>query len=244
MQIIQRDFNQWGVIHYLGLYSPHKAFFQNWDPEDAISFLFSKKEIDSLYALIASYLQNYLVAIKKKNINEDNENINYNINNEEGAYWIERYLLSSTQLDCSDLIDKKLLLMEKVDSSDKSVRIGTKKYYYSSNALKTTVKSLYDYHCQVCQVRIYRPGWSKTMGRISQWKYLVADAHHIIPLSEGGYDALNNLLCLCPNCHRRFHSKEFELIRHDGQLFCDNLVLGKRLKVKEKHKIDIRDEHL
>lgn len=31
------------------------------------------------------------------------------------------------------------------------------------------------------------------------------EVHHYVPLSEGGADATNNTLALCPNCHRRFH---------------------------------------
>lgn len=31
------------------------------------------------------------------------------------------------------------------------------------------------------------------------------EVHHIIPLSEKGYDSLDNVLALCPNCHRKKH---------------------------------------
>lgn len=32
------------------------------------------------------------------------------------------------------------------------------------------------------------------------------EAHHIIPLSDGGLDVLDNVVALCPNCHRKIHS--------------------------------------
>lgn len=31
------------------------------------------------------------------------------------------------------------------------------------------------------------------------------ETHHVIPLSEGGKDTLNNVIALCPNCHRKRH---------------------------------------
>ncbi|OOY19596.1 hypothetical protein BMI86_13225 [Thioclava sp. DLFJ5-1] len=39
--------------------------------------------------------------------------------------------------------------------------------------------------------------------RISGGAYL--EVHHIIPLSEGGMDVLENAAALCPNCHREAH---------------------------------------
>ena len=31
------------------------------------------------------------------------------------------------------------------------------------------------------------------------------ESHHIIWLSEGGGDVLNNMVALCPNCHKKMH---------------------------------------
>lgn len=31
------------------------------------------------------------------------------------------------------------------------------------------------------------------------------EVHHIVPLSQGGTDSLNNAIALCPNCHRKRH---------------------------------------
>lgn len=31
------------------------------------------------------------------------------------------------------------------------------------------------------------------------------EVHHIIPLSQGGLDSLENVISLCPNCHRKIH---------------------------------------
>lgn len=31
------------------------------------------------------------------------------------------------------------------------------------------------------------------------------EVHHVVPLSEGGLDALENVVALCPNCHKKRH---------------------------------------
>lgn len=31
------------------------------------------------------------------------------------------------------------------------------------------------------------------------------EIHHIVPLAEGGQDSIENVVALCPNCHRRMH---------------------------------------
>lgn len=36
-------------------------------------------------------------------------------------------------------------------------------------------------------------------------KELFLEVHHIVPLSEGGEDSINNVVALCPNCHRKRH---------------------------------------
>lgn len=40
---------------------------------------------------------------------------------------------------------------------------------------------------------------------ICQWNKATGDIHHIIEVSEGGSNAMTNLVYLCPNCHRCVH---------------------------------------
>ena len=47
-----------------------------------------------------------------------------------------------------------------------------------------------------------RPGFLKPDGA----PYI--EVHHIVPLSEGGYDTMDNVAALCPTCHRMQHFSE------------------------------------
>ncbi|AOY76703.1 PIN domain-containing protein [Clostridium formicaceticum] len=43
---------------------------------------------------------------------------------------------------------------------------------------------------------------------ICQEEYPYLEIHHKIPLSEGGQDVIDNIIVLCPNCHRKIHQKK------------------------------------
>jgi hypothetical protein len=63
--------------------------------------------------------------------------------------------------------------------------------------LKTYIKRRSNYICEMpnCNYR----GFLKVNGET----YI--EVHHVIPLSEGGEDIMNNTVALCPNCHRALH---------------------------------------
>ena len=55
-----------------------------------------------------------------------------------------------------------------------------------ANKLKTACKEEANYICEICGAE-------------------ALDAHHIIPLEEGGTNEKDNLICLCRTCHQRVH---------------------------------------
>lgn len=63
------------------------------------------------------------------------------------------------------------------------------------------IKALYDYHCQVCGIRL----------QSNAGPYV--EAAHIRPLGipHNGSDSINNLLCLCPNHHVLFDYGAFSI---------------------------------
>jgi len=58
-----------------------------------------------------------------------------------------------------------------------------------------SVKEMEDYTCQVCGRRLFQ---AKT-------NTPYAETHHVQPLGHDGPDSPENVLCLCPLCHRLFH---------------------------------------
>lgn len=55
---------------------------------------------------------------------------------------------------------------------------------------------------------------------ICGWDEATCDRHHIVPTSKGGKDTLDNVVILCPNCHRKVHVK--------GDAFVSEGVLKER----------------
>lgn len=80
--------------------------------------------------------------------------------------------------------------------------------------LAENVKQLAHGFCQLCDKR------APFQTESGEW-YL--ESHHIKWLSEGGFDTLENMVALCPNCHRKMHS----------QLF-DKSIRGKDIEILEK----------
>lgn len=89
--------------------------------------------------------------------------------------------------NCSNEFSSKVKNAKYCSKKCKSVS-----YYNNSKSeefsMKTFNKVLANLPCEIC-------GWDKT----------TRDNHHIIPVSEGGKNTLNNLIVLCPNCHRMTH---------------------------------------
>lgn len=62
------------------------------------------------------------------------------------------------------------------------------------------VKAAFDNTCAICETRIEI--------RNSQF---YSEVHHIIPLNENGPDQINNMICVCPNCHVKLDLKVLRL---------------------------------
>ena len=91
-----------------------------------------------------------------------------------------------------------------------------------------TVKEIHQHFCQTCSTRIERPGGA------------YAQAAYIRPLGRphNGPDTIDNILCLCPNCHALFDGWAFA-IEDDGSLIG---ALSGSLFEREDHAVN--REHL
>ncbi|MGC9553778.1 MAG: HNH endonuclease [Thermoplasmatota archaeon] len=93
--------------------------------------------------------------------------------------------------DLSEQSSTKLII-----SKNKSVERNPRLY--------ETIKEYHDYACQVDKSHRFR---TKNGG-------YYAEVHHIIPLSESFKEDENNILVLCPTCHKKFHYGSKEVVRH------------------------------
>lgn len=56
---------------------------------------------------------------------------------------------------------------------------------------------------------------------ICGWNESTCDIHHIIPLSKGGTNNIDNLIIVCPNCHRVIHTTNKYNIQYLNALSID-----------------------
>ena len=100
----------------------------------------------------------------------------------------------SLEIDSDKLDDDDLYRKITDCENDKSEKITINgKTYKRHNYLMFLIKKLRKFKCQFCSTQIQK----------ANGNYYI-EACHIKPKSEGGKDYLNNILILCPNCHKLF----------------------------------------
>ena len=231
---------------YLGLTSAHKDFFRSKTDYEILRSLETASINNPDYALPYYYFKNQYVKI-----HEHLEDSLYSQELEKyfpeseikGKNFIINTLLKDVK-SSSDKIDRLLLNLPDIEERDantaKTISINKNiTVFVRSCDVRESIKSLYDYHCQVCGNVILKTGWEASQERKESWKYLSADLHHIHPLSKGGPDIQANAVCLCPTCHRKFHSGEFRLKQDGNKIACIDEMLGHKQFIKLKHQIDL-----
>ncbi len=214
-------FQSMGMLHYLGLNRNHQGYFKDMALKDIVSTInilrYTIEGFDKVYGVMMSYI----LAIHEQE-------------QQQGQDWITHQWLEG----CDEGEITRKLEDARLETSREIIISGTFRYY-SSAALKASLKDLYDYKCQVCGTVIYKKGWSREMPRREQWNYLNADVHHILPLSRQGKDRRSNMLCLCPNCHRKFHTEEYTLTQRHTQIICYDQFQDKTSPLTQMHKIEL-----
>lgn len=235
-----KGYQSHGIYRYLGLDRCHQGFFRGWSIADIVEY-FHPLCIDPQLCAIFYYLYDYLTSHSLYADTPSVLEIKGNFPEEEtkGQLWIDRVWMA--QYNEHELLDTHLLSLPDIRDDGRGMVVTRGgDVYYSSAAVKSTVKNIYDFHCQVCGDVILRKGWRECLGRTASWKYLSADIHHILPLSKGGPDRRDNMICLCPTCHRKFHSGEFRLVGQTDSLTLSDELLGlKKPLYNLKHRIVI-----
>ena len=107
--------------------------------------------------------------------------------------------------------------------------------YLTNTSLAEKARSNGDYHCAICSGH-------ETFKRMADGKPYV-EVHHLIPMRaqesfDNSLDVLSNLICLCPNCHRKIHygidkrdmiiklhKRRLTALQNDGLAITDELLL-------------------
>jgi putative restriction endonuclease len=134
----------------------------------------------------------------------------------DGLYFVKRYWEETGKSGyriCRFLLvrdDAELAPWQAADSElirPTQRRQGTVQRLIRNTEYATHVKKLHCFKCQICQTSLHTPGG------------LYAEGAHIRPLGKphNGPDAVDNILCLCPNHHVLFDAGAFG-VQDDGTL--------------------------
>lgn len=107
---------------------------------------------------------------------------------------------------------------------------GRKSLYYRNRTasvrhhrdlyLKELIKRLAEGRCQLCE----QLAPFKDINRVP---YL--EEHHVVRLADGGKDILENVVAICPNCHRKAH-----ILKHDKDIMRLNFIAKNNIELLEK----------
>lgn len=101
-----------------------------------------------------------------------------------------------TEQEISKLSDKELARYTAVKNVKKEPKTTETVVYYRDPYLKQMVKRIADGKCQYC---------GEDAPFIDKQGEPYLEAHHVKRLADGGRDAIDNVVAICPNCHRKVH---------------------------------------
>ena len=116
------------------------------------------------------------------------------------------------------------------DEPDRPERVAqTIQRIVRDTAVTREVKRIYDYTCQICRIALPTP--------IAPY----AEAAHIRPLGRphNGKDAMNNVLCLCPNDHVLFDFGAITITPESLTVTGDRATEGQELLMARQHRLDL-----
>lgn len=170
-----RGYQAMGILHHLGLQEPYKALFQGVSVDDAIEQL---RAAGPQFRRVLEHLQ---------------------VGGAEDAVAlaklqrVEAEELTRASADSGEARRRRI-----AEAPRKPPRIRVFSYAYKRNPdIVAEALARANGHCESC--RLPAPFRRASDGS----PYL--EVHHRISLSDGGEDTLENVIAICPNCHRAIH---------------------------------------
>ena len=168
--------------------------------------------------LIAEINENFIETLSKfvKNIKKIKDNleivpVSYNRQNIKPTYvFDEKYEEKSTEQlkELKKLKYSETSLNQEINSIDLRIKSIPKKQNISTSGyvrdpkLASLLKIKFKHTCQVCNETTFK----------NKDDDFYTESHHIVPLELGGEDKSTNILIVCANCHRKFHSADEETL--------------------------------
>lgn len=92
---------------------------------------------------------------------------------------------------------KQLLLRSQATSSQNhEPKVSEVTIYHRDPYLKETIKRIADGKCQLC---------GEDAPFLDTYGQPYLEEHHVKRLADGGSDTIDNVVAICPNCHRKIH---------------------------------------
>jgi len=134
-----------------------------------------------------------------------------------------------TEQEIAKLSDNELARYAAVKNVNKKPKTTETVVYYRDPYLKQMVKRIAKGKCQFC-------GEDAPFVDKQGEPYL--EAHHVIRLADGGKDSIENVVAICPNCHRKIHvlNDKDDTIVLEGIANQNKRQLERLLGVKEIYK--------
>ena len=223
-----KGYKSQSILSYLGLWDAWKGYFKD---QSQVTILASLQKLiayedDDRYSWRLSELYRYMLEYFRDSADTFEKLTSRS--------WIQDVLIQGVS---PESYNERLRLLS--GHNGYKLEINQETRYYSSGVLKEAIKDLYDFRCQVCDNVVYKTGWRTDLPRAEQWAFLSADVHHIHPLSKNGPDIAENMICLCPTCHRKFHSGEFRLVQKQRKMICKDELLDHAHEIRILHTIDL-----
>lgn len=129
-----------------------------------------------------------------------------------------RVIENPVEKDVIKLSNRELARRFEINKGTKLTKRSEVTIYYRDPYLKAMVKRLADGKCQWCGEKA--PFLDK-----NNEPYL--EEHHVKQLADGGKDVIENVVAICPNCHRKAH------ILHEQE----NILVLEKIAEQNKNKL-------
>ncbi len=118
-------------------------------------------------------------------------------------------MMKLTEKEIVKLSNRELVRRLEISRADKVPQKTETIVYYRDPYLKEVIKRIAEGKCQYC-------GAEAPFKDKNNEPYL--EEHHVKRLADGGSDTIDNVVAICPNCHRKMHvlNDEADMIILEG----------------------------